>query len=148
MDEKKPLDEDIKISSSKKTAVKSVEEMALCIQNQLEENKAAKTKNETGEPGKQEATKEKNQNNAPKQKAKAKAKGKPQKGKAESFAFKGTQKQGPMYMKNVTVYTCPKSFNWRVKKHGDKKDKAFSWKTEDPKTVWTRLVDYVKEIST
>ena len=149
VDKKENLDVDIKNSSSK-NAVKTVEEMASYIQDQLMDNKAAKAKTEKETPGKDGKSTEKKTAH-PKQKAKAKAKAKAKSfanAKAESFAFKGTNKQSPMYIKNVTVYTCPASCNWRVKKNMDKKDKAFRWKSEDPKTVWKRVVDYVKEIST
>ena len=128
---------DIKNSSSKK-AVKTVEEMASYIQDQLMENKATKAKTENETPGKDvkdTAKKTEKKTAHPKQKAKAKAKSFAN-AKTESFAFKGTPKQSPMYVKNVTVYTCPASCNWRVEKNMDKKGKAFSWKSEDPKTVW------------
>lgn len=119
---------------------KGIDGMAASIAHQLEAN----------------ASEKKGQSNKskPKAKAKANAKKKVQKivsggsDNVKSLAFPGTTAQDPIYHGDVcTIYTCPKSSSWRVKKTNDKKDKAFSWKKEDPKTVWARVVKHVETLS-
>ena len=63
------------------------------------------------------------------------------------MAFPGTYVQEPMHLDHCTVYTCPKSFNWRVKKTGEKVDKAFSWRKDGPEEVWKRVVKYIEGLS-
>ena len=53
-----------------------------------------------------------------------------------------TAAKGPMVLQKCTVYTCPKSSNWRVKLHGERKDKAFSWKS-GVNEAWSRLRAHV-----
>ena len=47
----------------------------------------------------------------------------------------------------MTIYTSATSSKWRVLVQGDKLDKAFSWKREDPELVWGKVVSYVLEKS-
>lgn len=108
---------------------KTIDEMAEKIQLQLEANKGKKEKVE-------------------KPKAKAKPTAKPEaKKKCEDLKFSGILEQPAKHVGNATIYTCPKSSSWRVKKMGDKKDKAFSWKKGTPQDVWKRVMEYVKEIN-
>lgn len=60
--------------------------------------------------------------------------------------FLGTKARAPIKLENVTIYTCPNSSSWRVKKNDEKKDKAFSWKANDPETTWARVVAHVKKL--
>ncbi|CAK9077864.1 unnamed protein product [Durusdinium trenchii] len=64
-----------------------------------------------------------------------------------SMKFPGTKAAKPYHLEEATIYTCPNSQSWRVKKTGDKKDRAFSWKKEDPKSTWKRVVGYLEEIA-
>ena len=119
---------------------KGIDSMAASIADQLVANSNEK--------------KDKPKKNTPKSKAKAKAKAKVQKvvsggsANVKSLAFPGTTAHDPIYHEDVcTIYTCPKSSNWRVKKNTDKKDKAFSWKKEEPKAVWARVLKYVETLS-
>ena len=61
-------------------------------------------------------------------------------GKLGAPAFVGTARTGPCRWENMTIYTSDKA--WRVRKEGDKKDKAFSFLHEDAQVVWKRLVAY------
>ena len=71
----------------------------------------------------------------------------PAKKPGSKLAFPGTAKQPARNIDDVcTIYTCPNSNSWRVKKVGDKKDKSFSWKNTDPKDVWKRVIQYVDEL--
>ena len=83
----------------------------------------------------------------PKAKAKAKVKAK---NKAQSeepkttvgdLKFPGTAKKPPLRLPNASVYFAESA--WRVKKPGERLDKAFSFKLEDPRDVWKRLTKYV-----
>lgn len=107
---------------------KTIEQMAEDIQHQLEANKGKHDKTE-------------------KPKAAAKAKTQVKKKDCGDLTFIGTSEQPAKHVGNATIYTCPKSSSWRVKKTGDKKDKAFSWKKEAPKDVWKKVMAYVKEIN-
>ena len=62
---------------------------------------------------------------------------------AGSLPFPGT-KSGPIYHKNVKIYTSQSSCNYRVQVDGDKVDKAFSFKVRKPKEVWADVAKYVK----
>ena len=44
-----------------------------------------------------------------------------------------------------TVYTCPKSQNWRVKREGERKDKAFSWKGCATAAAWQKVVAFLQD---
>ena len=61
----------------------------------------------------------------------------------KQLRFPGTGQKDPQHFGQWTVYTCPNSSNWRLKKQGDKKDKAFSWK-QDARAAWSRLVEHLK----
>lgn len=129
---------------------KSAEEMAQAIRDQLEANKNG---NKSDAP---KTTKPKPKG---KPKGKASAKSKPTQsktaGKEEHYTVKslksmsnpGTKAASPKHLQHATVYTCPNSFSWRVKKFGEKKDRAFSWRKEDPKVTWKRVIGYLEEIS-
>ena len=137
---------DVKTTSTKPPA--SVDAMAAAIYEQLDSNKES---NKEGKPKATKKTPEPKKQNKAKAKAKAKAKSETMKGAKgintkKKFPFSGTHAQGPMHLENCTVYTCPKSFNWRVKKTGEKVDKAFSWRKDDPEEVWARLVEYVQTL--
>ena len=117
-----------------------VEDMAANIEGQLDSNeglkdeKPASTKtNKTV----QKKTKDK--------KVQGPKNAKP-KGGAKKLQFPGTTDQGAIHLDVCTIYTCPKSLNWRVKKVGDKKDKSFSWKKDKPSEVWERVVAFVSEL--
>ena len=93
-----------------------------------------------------------------KQKAKAKAKcaaagkSKPVKTQDKKGAklvkgdFPGTGKQPPVHTDKATIYICPNSSTYRVKLLGEKKDKAFSWKAQNPESAWKLVKDYVKSL--
>lgn len=131
--------------------VKDVDEMAELLTQQLTHNKsnAAKRPSEHAEEEPNKAPK----TEKPKAKGKAKAdkkkkgnnaeKGPKTKGK-EALGFPGTDPQAPIHHGGWTIYICPKSSNFRVKKDGDKKDKAFSWKTSDPSKAWDRVKEFLK----
>ena len=72
---------------------------------------------------------------------------KPKVTKKTKWTYPGTKEQEAMHLDFCTVYTCPKSFNWRVKKQGEKTDKAFSWRKEDPLKVWERVEKYLETLS-
>lgn len=118
--------------------VKSIDEMAAQVQMQLAHNKApaAKAKPEDSI--------------APAAKLKTKGKGKG-KGKEKSekaakktgLKFPGTKAQDPIHFGDFTIYTCPKTSNWRAKRSGEKKDKAFSWK-QGEKEAWERVMAFVR----
>ena len=128
-------------NGSEKPKPRSVDDMALAIREQLDMNKAG----------------DKSKTSKPKAKAKAKAKTKPVQTKSagsaqtvktlSSMKFPGTKAAKPYHLEEATIYTCPNSQSWRVKKTGDKKDRAFSWKKEDPKSTWKRVVGYLEEIA-
>ncbi|CAE7577210.1 unnamed protein product, partial [Symbiodinium pilosum] len=83
-------------------------------------------------------------------KGKAKTKAKSQIGGAKTvqpavakLPAKGcTKAKPPIVLEKVTVYTCPNSHNWRVKPHGERKDKAFSWKC-GTQEAWQSLREHV-----
>ncbi|CAE7439991.1 unnamed protein product [Symbiodinium sp. CCMP2592] len=85
----------------------------------------------------------------PKAASKRKAEPKPKTAtKAKSATNKlptkgSTEARDPITLEKCSVYTCPKSQNWRVKLHGERKDKAFSWKSGTTE-AWTRLKEYVQ----
>lgn len=127
---------------------KSAEDMAQEIREQLESNKTTK---KSGAP---QAPKAKG-----KAKAKTSAKSKPVHSKTaasseyctvktlKSMGCPGTKAASPYHLEHATVYTCPNSSSWRVQKKGDKKDRAFSWKKEDIKATWKRVIGYLEEVS-
>eukprot|EP00438_Fugacium_kawagutii_P020781 Skav202432 [mRNA] locus=scaffold5371:97420:98829:- [translate_table: standard] len=131
---------------------KSAEEMAQTIRDQLEANKEKNKSEDNGNVPKTTKPKAKT-------KAKATAKSKAAQiktaGSEEHYTVKtlkskgcpGTKAASPYHLEHATVYTCPNSHSWRVKKCGDKKDRAFSWKKEDPKLTWKRVMGYLEEIS-
>ena len=47
----------------------------------------------------------------------------------------------------MTIYTSATSSKWRVQVQGDKLDRAFSWKREDPEIWGGEVVSYVLEKS-
>ena len=67
--------------------------------------------------------------------------------KDDTLNFPGIEKQPPNRYKNMTIYTSATSSKWRVQVQGDKLDRAFSWKREDPEIVWGKVVSYVLEKS-
>lgn len=131
------------VQSAEASKPKGIDGMAAIIADQLVANSSEKNGKAT------KPTKSKGKANA-KASAKSKVKQVASGGSAslKSLVFPGTAGRDPIYFGDVaTIYTCPKSSNWRVKKNTDKKDKAFSWKKEDPKLVWTRVVKYVEALS-
>ena len=116
--------------------VVGVDRMAEEIQKQLESNK---------EEGKStQASKQKNK----KGKAPKKTVGTTSSAgiSCKSKAFPGTGAATPKHFEKATIYTCPNASSWRVKKTGDKKDRAFSWKKEEPKKVWGKVMDYMASL--
>lgn len=90
----------------------------------------------------------------PKAKAKAKVKsGAKPKGKAAAKAkagslhlkWPGTKAQEPIHARGHIIYVCPQSSNYRLRKSGERNDKAFSWKAVDPHVAWKRLVTHLSE---
>ena len=122
--------------STKKLALLGVDAMAEQVRKQLEDNKEKKAKSkESADPKKVPKNAKPPASQAPPKKPKSK------------LAFPGTAKQPAQYIDDLcTIYTCPNSTSWRVKKQGDKKDKSFSWKNTDPKDVWQRVIQYVEEL--
>ena len=128
-------------STPKTTETRSVDEMADVLKAQLAHNKR---------PAKElEPTSE-----APKKNCKAKAKGAPTKKKqaakeaskrkkGDDLGFPGTKPTSPIHYAGYTIYVCPQSSNFRVKKDGEKKDKAFSWKSCEATKTWDRVVDFL-----
>eukprot|EP00435_Cladocopium_sp_Y103_P040451 s1685_g11.t1 len=116
----------------------SVDDMALQIQNQLQANKAEK-KTCAKNP------QEKNNSKAAPKSSSAKSV-KPKVTKKTKWTYPGTKEQEAMHLDFCTAYTCPKSFNWRVKNQGEKKDKAFSWRKEGPLKVWERVEKYLETL--
>ena len=59
-------------------------------------------------------------------------------------AFPGVPKKkvGPMQLECMAIYTDINSEKWRVKRHGERKDKAFSFKS-DAAENWDKLRVYV-----
>eukprot|EP00438_Fugacium_kawagutii_P009346 Skav225347 [mRNA] locus=scaffold250:3861:5297:+ [translate_table: standard] len=117
---------------------KSIDEMAAQVQRQLAHNKSPAAKVDP----------EDSNGTAPKSNKKGKGKGKGS-GKTPKTIKKpnglkcpGTKACDPIHWGKYTIYTCPKSFNWRVKRDGEKKDKAFGWKSGE-KQAWERLVEFV-----
>lgn len=129
----KPVPTDAAKKIEEAQSPKSIDEMAAHVQQQLAHNKNPKKE-------KPEATAP-----APKdQKAKPKTKSKAAKTVKQESALKfaGTKQRNPIHFGDFTIYTCPKSCNWRVKRNGEKKDKAFSWK-QGEKETWERLIAFV-----
>ena len=62
--------------------------------------------------------------------------------RAKVLAFPGVDRTPPVCLEKATIYTT--NHSWRVKKTGERKDKAFSFKIRDPKMVWAQLVEYVE----
>ena len=60
-----------------------------------------------------------------------------------TLPFPGTKAQKPIHHSGFTIYVCPKSFNFRAKRDGEKKDKAFSWKASEPTVAWANLLEHV-----
>ena len=110
----------------------NIDKIAHVIQSQLDENK----------------DEEKNTTEGNKKKAKAEAKPKPaaKSGLTKHACSKvrltfSTSAQPPQYLDKVTIFTCPNSCSWRVKKNSCKLDKAFSWKKENLKDVWKKVLN-------
>ena len=137
-DNAEPTDEPKEVEPGKSDTI-SVDAMALQIQNQLQANKAEK-KTCAKNP------QEKNNSKAAPKSSSAKSV-KPKVTKKTKWTYPGTKEQEAMHLDFCTVYTCPKSFNWRVKKQGEKTDKAFSWRKEDPLKVWERVEKYLETLS-
>lgn len=94
-------------------AAKGVDQMAEEIQKQLEANKGEKKETQATKPGNQKV-------NPPKTTKKT--------GVAKAFskaAFPGTGAAAPKHFENATIYTCPNSSSWRVKKQGTKRTEPF-----------------------
>ena len=119
----------------------TVDSMAANIQAQLADNKGPKDT----KPAAKKPPKRKNQD---KTKDKKVQESKVSKSKVcgKKLKFPGTTAQGAIHLDACTIYTCPKSSNWRVKKNGDKKDRAFSWKKDKPSEVWERVIAFVSEL--
>ena len=111
--------------------------MAKEIQEQLEANKEKNRPPQASKPANQKDKASK----APHKKKAAGTHG--AEISSKSKAFPGTGAATPKKIEKATIYTCPKSSSWRVKKTGDKKDPAFSWKKEEPKHVWAKVIDYM-----
>ena len=84
---------------------------------------------------------------APKKKTEPKPKQADTARKAKGAATKlptngSTEAKDPITLEKCSVYTCPNSQNWRVRLHGERKDKAFSWKSGAAE-AWARLKAYV-----
>ena len=64
--------------------------------------------------------------------------------KNDGPAFPGVPKKkvGPMQLERMVIYTDINQQKWRVKRHGEKKDKAFSFKSAAAEN-WDRLRVYV-----
>ena len=62
--------------------------------------------------------------------------------KLAELKFVGTTRTAPCKWQYLVIDTNGKS--WRVRKEGERNDKAFSFTQEDPKVVWKRLVAYCK----
>ena len=64
--------------------------------------------------------------------------------KNDGLVFPGVPKKkvGPMQLERMVIYTDINQQKWRVKRHGEKKDKAFSFKS-DAAENWNRLRVYV-----
>lgn len=112
---------------------KGVDMMAEEIQKQLEANKAETKQTEATKPANQKGT---NPKTSKKKETGAVS-------SSKSKAFPGTGATAPKHFEKATIYTCPNSSSWRVKKYGDKKDRAFSWKKEEPKKVWGKVMEYM-----
>ncbi|CAK8996008.1 Uncharacterized protein SCF082_LOCUS4606, partial [Durusdinium trenchii] len=90
----------------------------------------------------------------PKAKAKAKVKsGAKPKGKAAAKAkagslrlkWPGTKAQEPIHARGHIIYVCPQSSNYRLRKSGERNDKAFSWKAVDPHAGIAEVLQAVAE---
>ena len=66
-------------------------------------------------------------------------KGSEQEKKGDDLGFPGTKPTSPIHYAGYTIYVCPQSSNFRVKKDGEKKDKAFSWKSCEATKTWDRV---------
>lgn len=58
--------------------------------------------------------------------------------------YPGTSKQPPLHLEKCTVFSQPPQ--WRVQKVGEKGDKAFSFKVQEPRQVWKRVKAYVESL--
>ena len=126
----------------------SVDKMALALAEQLQANKTPSRKApkelETGTP---DGDKKK----AP-PKAKAKAKGKAKASAAKKagsvldLPFPGVSTKPPLRLSCCTVYTSTKAKAWRVQLSGQKKDKAFSWKSRSPADAWASVKTYLADV--
>ena len=124
-------------------AGESVDRMAELVQQHLQ-NKRKEPSDKDGKPSKAAKVPKA----APKKKAEPKPKQADTATKAKSATNKlptkaSTEARDPITLEKCSVYTCPKSQNWRVKLHGERKDKAFSWKSGTAE-AWTRLKAYVQ----
>ena len=63
---------------------------------------------------------------------------------AKLLGYPGTSKQPPLHLEKCTVFSQPPQ--WRVQKVGEKGDKAFSFKVQEPREVWKRLKAYVESL--
>ena len=91
---------------------------------------------------------------AHKTKKRAAPKAKSGKGKAGDTAHKTNNKGAPLYpgqpkmavppvyVKDFALYTDIRMQKWRLKRHGEKRDKAFSYR-KDPKTAWDNLLQFI-----
>ena len=61
----------------------------------------------------------------------------------DDLGFPGAKPTSPIHYAGYTIYVCPQSSNFRVKKDGEKKDKAFSWKSCEATKTWDRVVDFL-----
>ena len=58
--------------------------------------------------------------------------------------YPGTSKQPPLHLEKRTVFSQPPQ--WRVQKVGEKGDKAFSFKVQEPREVWKRVKAHVESL--
>ena len=71
----------------------------------------------------------------------------PAKKSKSALPFPGEGKRDPIRYGNATIYICPNASSYRVKLAGERKDKAFSWKSEGAKGAWNRVRDHVLEVA-
>ena len=130
-------------------SAKSVEDMAKEIQGVLALTSAKKQK--------KEKEKEKAEQPHAPQKVKAKATGKAKakallaKGadedpKREDLPFPGIEKQEPLRHEKASIYVCPNSMSFRVKVHGQRCDRSFSWKARTADAAWNNLQEYLASL--
>ena len=129
------------------TPPKTVDAMAASVRAQLQHNKGSGKRLADSQEPEASTQKAKVAKKTTKKAAKAKSKKpttspKPTSGEC-TLPFPGTKAQKPIHHSGFTIYVCPKSFNFRAKRDGEKKDKAFSWKASEPTAAWANLLEHV-----